>query len=258
MAISHDIKPSNFAIGRPEINELRKVYLLDFGMCRRYIDDNKQIRRPRSRAGFRGTIRYAPLSVHIRRETCRKDDIESWLYQQIEITRGALPWRSLEEKNEVAMFKERCRYGHCLYEMMGGCPRQYIEILKYVDSLRYYDVPNYNKIYKLLRTAIKLFKVPEFPIFPLANVYALDAIQQAKQNLPIQLAPAAFQQQPIIDQAPRFFNPPPIHSSRSSLPTASLREFIEHRAQQSGLVFMPLRKQMDGKHIYQLYFLMFL
>uniref|UniRef100_A0AC35F2R7 G-patch domain-containing protein n=1 Tax=Panagrolaimus sp. PS1159 TaxID=55785 RepID=A0AC35F2R7_9BILA len=81
---------------------------------------------------------------------------------------------------------------------------------------------------------------------------ALDVIQQAKQNLPIQLAPAAFQQQPIIDQAPRFFNPPPIHSSRSSLPTASLREFIEHRAQQSGLVFMPLRKQMDGKPIYQL------
>ena len=34
------------------------------------------------------------------------------------------------------MFKERCRYGHCLFEMMGGCPRQYIEILKYVDSLR--------------------------------------------------------------------------------------------------------------------------
>uniref|UniRef100_A0A914XX42 Uncharacterized protein n=1 Tax=Panagrolaimus superbus TaxID=310955 RepID=A0A914XX42_9BILA len=61
------------------------------------------------------------------------------------------------------MFKERCRYGHCLSEMMGGCPRQYIEILKYVDSLRYYDIPNYNKIYKLLRTAMKLFKVPEFP-----------------------------------------------------------------------------------------------
>uniref|UniRef100_A0A914Y954 Protein kinase domain-containing protein n=1 Tax=Panagrolaimus superbus TaxID=310955 RepID=A0A914Y954_9BILA len=99
--LHRDIKPSNFAIGRPEINELRKVYLLDFGMCRRYTDDNKQIRRPRSVAGFRGTIRYAPLSCHIRRETCRKDDIESWLYQQIEITRGALPWRSLEEKNEV-------------------------------------------------------------------------------------------------------------------------------------------------------------
>lgn len=57
-------------------------------------------------AKFRGTVRYASLSCHIRRETCRKDDIESWLYQQIEVTRGALPWRSLDDKkNEVAMFK---------------------------------------------------------------------------------------------------------------------------------------------------------
>ena len=69
-------------------------------MCRKYLE-NGQIRRPRAIAGFRGTIRYAPLSCHIRRETSRKDDIESWVYQQIEITRGALPWRSLEEKNEV-------------------------------------------------------------------------------------------------------------------------------------------------------------
>lgn len=57
-------------------------------------------------ARFRGTVRYASLSSHIRRETCRKDDIESWLYQQIEVTRGGLPWRSLDDKkDEVAMFK---------------------------------------------------------------------------------------------------------------------------------------------------------
>lgn len=56
-------------------------------------------------AGFRGTVQYASLSSHIRRETCRKDDIESWLYQQIEITRGTLPWRSLIDKDEIAMFK---------------------------------------------------------------------------------------------------------------------------------------------------------
>uniref|UniRef100_A0A914YRE4 G-patch domain-containing protein n=1 Tax=Panagrolaimus superbus TaxID=310955 RepID=A0A914YRE4_9BILA len=82
---------------------------------------------------------------------------------------------------------------------------------------------------------------------------ALNLISQAKRNLPIQLAPATVplppKQQPM-DQAPRFFNPPPV--ATRSLPTTSLREFIEHRAQQSGLIFMPLRKQMDGKPVYQL------
>ena len=37
---------------------------------------------------------YASLSAHLNREQSRKDDLESWLYQQIELTRSALPWRS--------------------------------------------------------------------------------------------------------------------------------------------------------------------
>lgn len=75
--VLRDVKPSNFASGRETKKELRKIYLLDFGMCRQYVDESGQIRRPRESPGFRGTIRYAPLSCHVRRETSRKDDIES-------------------------------------------------------------------------------------------------------------------------------------------------------------------------------------
>lgn len=63
-----DLKPSNFATGREDTGELRKIYLLDFGMCRQYLDEKGHIRRPRQSPGFRGTIRYAPLSCHVRRE----------------------------------------------------------------------------------------------------------------------------------------------------------------------------------------------
>ncbi|VDM19443.1 unnamed protein product [Wuchereria bancrofti] len=162
--LHRDIKPSNYATGRGKLDNLRRIYILDFGMCRSYLDEHGRFRPPRKIAGFRGTIRYASLSCHIRRETCRKDDIESWLYQQIEITRGALPWRSLDDKkDEVAMFKERCRFEMGLQELMGGCPREYVEILHYIDSLRFYDNPNYEKIYKLMRKAISMLQVQEFP-----------------------------------------------------------------------------------------------
>ncbi|KAM3717377.1 Tau-tubulin kinase [Dirofilaria immitis] len=104
--LHRDIKPSNYATGRGKLSELRRIYILDFGMCRSYLDEHGRFRPPRKTAGFRGTVRYASLSSHIRRETCRKDDIESWLYQQIEVTRGALPWCSLDDKkDDVAMFK---------------------------------------------------------------------------------------------------------------------------------------------------------
>ncbi|VDO28349.1 unnamed protein product [Onchocerca flexuosa] len=159
-----DIKPSNYATGRGNLSELRRIYILDFGMCRSYLDEHGRSRPPRKIARFRGTVRYASLSSHIRRETCRKDDIESWLYQQIEITRGALPWYSLDDKkDDVAMFKERCRFEANLQELMSGCPVEYVEILRYIDSLQFYDNPNYKKIYKLMRKAMYKLQVQEFP-----------------------------------------------------------------------------------------------
>lgn len=80
--LHRDIKPGNFAIGR---NEPRRIFLLDFGMARRFLDEHGTIKRPRWAAGFRGTIRYAPISCHISREQSRKDDLESWLYAQVTI-----------------------------------------------------------------------------------------------------------------------------------------------------------------------------
>ncbi|VDK87714.1 unnamed protein product [Litomosoides sigmodontis] len=133
--LHRDIKPSNYATGRGKLDELRRIYILDFGMCRSYLDEFGRFRPPRKVVGFRGTVRYASLSCHIRRETCRKDDIESWLYQQIEITRGVLPWRDLDDKgDEVAMFKERCRFEVGLQDLMGGCPQEYVTILRYIDN----------------------------------------------------------------------------------------------------------------------------
>ncbi|KAK6017364.1 hypothetical protein OSTOST_17117, partial [Ostertagia ostertagi] len=100
------LKPANFAIC---LDDVRKIYLLDFGMCRRYIDNENAVRRPRWASGFRGTQRYAAISCHISREMARKDDLESWLYQQIELTSGELPWKSLEDTVAICNAKEKGR-----------------------------------------------------------------------------------------------------------------------------------------------------
>lgn len=38
--LHRDVKPGNYTIGRAELNELRKVYILDFGMARKFTDNN--------------------------------------------------------------------------------------------------------------------------------------------------------------------------------------------------------------------------
>ena len=57
--------------------------MLDFGMARKYVDIGGKPRIPRWAAGFRGTVRYAPLSCHNYRDQSRKDDLESFLYMQV-------------------------------------------------------------------------------------------------------------------------------------------------------------------------------
>uniref|UniRef100_A0A7I4YFU7 Protein kinase domain-containing protein n=1 Tax=Haemonchus contortus TaxID=6289 RepID=A0A7I4YFU7_HAECO len=157
--LHRDLKPANFAIC---LNDARKIYLLDFGMCRRYIVNDHTIRRPRWSSGFRGTQRYAPISCHISREMARKDDLESWLYQQIELTSGELPWKMLEDTVAICSAKEKGRTSG-LVQLFAGCPKEYIHIMLYIDTLRYYDKPNYAIIRGLLRDALTSNELKEFP-----------------------------------------------------------------------------------------------
>lgn len=77
--LHRDIKPGNYSVGLEERKELRKIFILDFGMCRRYVRPDGTLRRPRAAAGFRGTPRYAALRCHMNMEYCRADDVESWV-----------------------------------------------------------------------------------------------------------------------------------------------------------------------------------
>ena len=50
--LHRDIKPSNFAIGK---KNLRQIFILDFGLARRYTDHDQHVRPARPEAGFRGS-----------------------------------------------------------------------------------------------------------------------------------------------------------------------------------------------------------
>jgi len=161
--LHRDVKPGNYTIGRIELNEQRKVYILDFGMCRKFTNEQGVIRKPRAAAGFRGTVRYAPVSCHLQRELCRKDDVETWVYMIVELVTGNLPWKSVQDMNQVGEYKKRCRQEPFIKELFGGCPREFPEILVYIDGLKYYDTPNYSMCYGLMRRAFTSMGVQEFP-----------------------------------------------------------------------------------------------
>ncbi|CAI4226356.1 unnamed protein product [Auanema sp. JU1783] len=146
-----DVKPSNFAIGA---NDPRRIYILDFGMSRKHRSNRRQKHFFRWMVGFRGTPRYASLDAHKNLVLCPKDDVESWFYQQIELTTGTLLWKSLKDNGDIIETKKKCRI-ELLPKFLTGCPPEYHKILTYIDELKYNQQPDYFKIQKLLDEAIK-------------------------------------------------------------------------------------------------------
>ena len=62
--LHRDIKPDNFVIGSSG-NKLNKVYIIDFGLAKRYIGkDGKHIPYKENK-NLTGTARYASVNTHI-------------------------------------------------------------------------------------------------------------------------------------------------------------------------------------------------
>lgn len=148
--LHRDVKPSNFAIGRSE-DDSRKVYILDYGLARQYVDQSGRLRPARNLVGFRGTVRYASLNAHKHRELGRHDDLISLFYMVVEFITGNLPWRKIKDKDQVAQMKR----SYTASTLLGGRFDELQNFFNYLRELTYHDCPNYEKLRRLLSRTMK-------------------------------------------------------------------------------------------------------
>uniref|UniRef100_A0A1I7T7W8 non-specific serine/threonine protein kinase n=1 Tax=Caenorhabditis tropicalis TaxID=1561998 RepID=A0A1I7T7W8_9PELO len=162
--LHRDVKPGNFCLGRAECGELRKIFVLDFGLCRRFVNDQNVMLQPRRKAPYRGTPRYAPIASHNGMEHGRKDDVESWFYMLVDFTNAALPWKVVTQIKEVGEMKKNSRFDPLMSQMLAGCPMdEYRQIMSHIDGLSFFMEPNYGFIYSTLRKLMQTRNVQEFP-----------------------------------------------------------------------------------------------
>ncbi|KAK6736694.1 hypothetical protein RB195_019410 [Necator americanus] len=148
--IHRDLKPANYAIGLGE--KKRVVYILDFGIARRILNDKNELKTPRVSVRFKGTIPFASIACHKGIEMGPKDDCESWYYLMLDLTvPGGLIWKRMADKNEVLKVKEECRTTR-KDAMLGHlkCKEELWRVIEYIDKLHYHDHVDYSYIYKLL------------------------------------------------------------------------------------------------------------
>ncbi|KAJ6231326.1 tau-tubulin kinase 1 [Anaeramoeba flamelloides] len=151
--IHRDIKPSNFVLRRRdpltksiESTSKTTICMIDFGLSRKYLDREGNLKPPRPKVGFQGTSRYASINSHEGKELSRRDDLWTLLYLFVEFLKGELPWSPIKDKLIIYKLKKKFNSSG----LLKGLPGQFSKILEHIKSLRYEDEPNYNYLRELL------------------------------------------------------------------------------------------------------------
>ncbi|KHJ92988.1 hypothetical protein OESDEN_07112 [Oesophagostomum dentatum] len=89
--------------------------MIDFGMCRYFINTDGSYKKRKPSSPFHGTLRYASVNTHNKQDLCRWDDLWSVYYIAIENMVGALPWRLLSDKTKIAEMKIKYKFNTLHY-----------------------------------------------------------------------------------------------------------------------------------------------
>lgn len=132
--LHRDIKPENFCLAG---EEMREVYIIDFGLSRAYRDENGQHAPFSKNSGFVGTPRYASKNAHKGLSQGRRDDLEALGYMCIFLIKGKLPWQNVKIKDKKLKhsFLYNKKSGIKLGELCEDLPHEFVSYLDIVRNL---------------------------------------------------------------------------------------------------------------------------
>ncbi|XP_053435942.1 casein kinase I-like isoform X2 [Nycticebus coucang] len=155
--IHRDIKPANFLMG-PRLQCNRCLYLIDFGLAKRYRDNNTgQHIQYREDKNLTGTARYASINAHIGIEQSRRDDMESLGYVLMYFNRTSLPWQGLKAATKKQQYEKisEMKMSTPVDTLCKGFPEEFALYLKYCRSLCFEETPDYMYLRQLFRVLFR-------------------------------------------------------------------------------------------------------
>ncbi|KFD66472.1 hypothetical protein M514_05706 [Trichuris suis] len=152
--IHRDIKLSNMALAQTPGNR-NTVILLDFGLARKYIDEEGHLRPKREAIGFRGTVRYASLTAHQLQDLSRLDDFWSLFYVCTEMIIGNLPWGKVRDRAEVRRLKEQ----NFPELMCSQLPTEFRMFVSHLRKLKFEDRPDYELLLSTIHNAMSRLNI---------------------------------------------------------------------------------------------------
>ena len=155
--IHRDIKPENFLFGLN--NESKHLYMIDFGFCKSFIQDDKHI--PQKKTGnLIGSRTYASINAHKFIELSRRDDLESVGYMLIYFYLGTLSWQDISELSNGGFNNGESSIIYLKTQIVetGLLPEVLTNYMKYVRALAFEEKPDYALLIDTFLKQIELFK----------------------------------------------------------------------------------------------------
>ena len=157
--LHRDIKPDNFLIGTH--SKKSRVYMIDLGLSKKYIDKNQNHISIRYDTNFTGSFRYSSIRNHKGIEQSRRDDLESIGYMLIFFLKKKLPWQGLKgsTKSKRSSNIFNVKNSTSLEKLCEGIPREFLLYMKYARILKFKQEPDYNLLRDLF---INLFRKEKY------------------------------------------------------------------------------------------------
>ncbi|CAL1296537.1 unnamed protein product, partial [Larinioides sclopetarius] len=162
------LNQSNFAIGVEE--RARRVYLIDFGLAKRYVYDSGELCSLRNKTSFKGTSRYASANVLHGKDPGRRDDLISLFYTLVELSSPKLPWKKISGHKELAIMKES--YDHST--LIAGFPSTFLQFFEHLNLLDTLEKPDYGLLLSTLETCLRERALNTFDVETNDNIQETD------------------------------------------------------------------------------------
>lgn len=142
--IHRDLKPHNFMLGCGK--NKNKLYLIDFGLAKSYLNPNGTHVENTALAPIVGTREFISLNAHSRRVLSRRDDMESIGYILAYLNTGDLPWTTSRNRMDRVYERKLWTPLHVLFQ---GLPEEFSIYMIYCLKLLFDQTPEY-ELYKSL------------------------------------------------------------------------------------------------------------
>ena len=175
--IHGDIKPENFIMG---INDPRIIYIIDFGLCKKYRSDRtgNHIQFSITKKMY-GTARYASTNSLRGVQISRRDDLESLSYMILYFLMKKLPWQGVKANSLQNRYKKiyYMKKKLCEDELFKQLPAEIQNFYKSIKKLKFEEKPNYILLKQYFRDLLKLNNYNENENFSWINDRSLTEVK---------------------------------------------------------------------------------